>query len=118
MGDLERSGGNIQKGGSALVLVECQAGEEVVLLLVKQLVVESHSRRNQFCNTSFDQFLGEFRVFQLVADGHLVARTDKFRKIDVYGVVRESGHLDVALVSVGFLGLDNAKDLADQHRVI
>ena len=33
-------------------------------------------------------------------------------------MVRESGHLDVALVSVGFLGLDNAKDLADQHRVI
>ena len=33
-------------------------------------------------------------------------------------MVRESGHLDVALVPVGFLGLDNAKDLADQHRVI
>ncbi len=86
--------------------------------MVKQLVVESHSWRNQFGHTAFHEFLGEFRILQLVADGHLVARADKFRKIDIYGVMWESGHLDVAFVPVGFFGLDNAQNLADQYSVI
>ena len=118
LGDLERACGHVQESCAALVLVEGQAGEEVVLLLVQKLVVEGDARRDQFRDTPFYKLLGEFGILQLVADSHLVARPDKLRKIDVQGVVRESGHLDVAFVPVGFPGLDDAQDLADQHRVI
>ena len=115
---LERACGDIQESRSAPVPVECEAGQEIILLLVQKLVIEGYSWRDKFGDTSFDKFLGEFRVFQLIADGHLVAGADKFREVGINGVVRESGHLDVALVPVGFLGLDDAQNLADQHRVI
>ena len=32
--------------------------------------------------------------------------------------MRETGHLDISFISVGFAGLDDPKHLADKHRVV
>ncbi len=92
--DLECAGGHIQKRDSAFVPSEAQTGYEVVLFLVEQLLVESHAGGHDLGYPPLDDVLGEFRVFQLVADGHLVTRTHKTGEIGVDGMVGETGHRD------------------------
>ena len=50
-------------------------GEEVVFTVIQYIVVNGYARRYQFGDTAFHQFLGELRVFQLVANGYALART-------------------------------------------
>ena len=78
---LECSCRDIQKSHSALVLEESQTGDVIVLLLFEELFVKSHTRSDQFGDSTLDYILGQFRVFKLVTDRYLVARTDKSRKI-------------------------------------
>ena len=118
LGDLELAGGDVQKGCPALILFEAQAAEEVVLLLVQQLLVEGDARRDEFRHSALYEFLSEFRVFQLVADRHLVAGADQFREVGVDGMVREAGHVHEPLVPVGLPGQHDAQHLADQHGVV
>ena len=112
LGHLERSRGHVQEGYSALVALESEASQVVVLFLLKQAVVKGDSRGYDFCHSPFNQFLGLGRVFQLVADCSLVAGADQFGKVDVEGVVGESSHRGILLVTVAPLREDNAQDLA------
>ena len=68
-------------------------GEEVVLLVVENIVAHGNARSYQFGDTSLYQFLGEFRVFQLVAYSHSLTGPDEFGEISVEGMEGESCHL-------------------------
>ena len=115
---LELSGGHVQESGPAAVLFHGEPAEVVVLLLFQHPLTEGNARRNNFRYTAFDQFLGEFGVFQLVADGHFVTGPDQFGEITFYGVVREAGHGDGPLVSVGFLGEHQTQHPGGRHGVV
>ena len=78
---LECSCRDIQKSHSALVLEESQTGDVIVLLLLEKLLIESYSGGDKFGDASLDYILGQLRVFKLVTDRYLVARTHKSRKI-------------------------------------
>ena len=119
LGHLEGTGRDVQEGRSALVAIESQAGQEVVLFLLQKLVAEGHPRRDQFRHTTLDQFLvfGQFRIFQLVAYGHLVARPDQFGQIALEGMVRETSHLNPALFPIGLPGQNQPQHLANEHGV-
>ncbi len=116
--DLELSGRDVQEGGAALILFEVQSADEIVFLLVKQLFVEGDAGGNEFRHAPLHKFLGEFRIFQLVADRYFVTGANQFRQMDVDGMVWEPGHVHEALLSVGFAGQDDAQHLADQHGVV
>ena len=62
-----------------------------MLLLFKKLFAEGDSRGDKFCHSSLDYLLGQFRILQLVAHGHLVPGTDKPWKIYVKRMVRKTG---------------------------
>ncbi|OIQ77513.1 hypothetical protein GALL_407910 [mine drainage metagenome] len=47
-----------------------QRGEVIVTFLMKDIVVDSYTRRNQFSYPALYNGFGGFRVFQLVADGY------------------------------------------------
>ena len=119
LGDFEGARGDIQEGCTALLAVEAQAGKEVVFLLVEYAFGEGYAGSEDFGHTPFDQLvLDQVGVFELVADGYLVARTHQLLEIDLKGVVREARHRAGFLAAVGALGKHKAEDLADQHGVI
>ena len=62
-------------------------GEEVVLALFEHLVVDGDTGRNQLNDTAFHEGLGEFGIFELLADGHAVAGAHESRQVRVEGVV-------------------------------
>ena len=119
LGHLEGTSRDVKEGRSALVAIEGQAGQEVVLFLLQKLVAEGHPRRDQFRHTTLDQFLvfGQFRIFQLVAYGHLVTRPDQFGQIALQGVMREPRHLNPALFAVGLARQNQPQHLADKNRI-
>ena len=89
-----------------------------MLFLVQHLFPESKARGHEFGDSPPDKCLGEFRVFELVAYGDLVSGTYQLGQIEFYGMVRESGHRDVAFVPVRALRLHDAQDLARQYRIV
>ena len=116
---LEGTRGHVQERGAAALALEGQAGEVVVLLLVQHGLPEGDAGGEDFRNSALDELvLHERRVFQLVADGHLVAAADQFLEIAFDGVVREAGHGRVALVAVGAAREHESEHLADQHGVV
>ena len=78
---LKCTGGDIQKGCSAFILVICQSGNVVMLLLFEKLLVKGDSRGNKLRDASLYYLLGKFGIFQLVAHRHLIACTHKSRQI-------------------------------------
>ena len=74
----ELSGRDVKKCYSTCGFPEVYSCKEVVLLVRQDIVADGYSRCNQFGNTSFHQFLGGFRVFQLVADGYSSSGTNQF----------------------------------------
>ena len=68
----------VQESHTAGTLTEMNGGEEVVFTVIQYIVVNGYARRYQFGDTAFHQFLGELRVFQLVANGYALARTYQF----------------------------------------
>ena len=115
---LELSRGHIQESGAAAVAVERQPAQEVVLLDFQHVLAEGDARRDDLRHPALDEFLGEFRILQLVADGHLEARPDQFREVVLDGVVREAGHGDGSLVAVGFLGLHQSQHAGSRDGVV
>ena len=115
---LELSGGHVQEGGAALVALEGEAAQVVVLLDFQHVLAEGDARRDDFRHPALDELLRELRVLQLVADGHLEAGADQFRQVVLDGVVREAGHGDGPLVAVGFLRLHEAQHPGRRHGVV
>ena len=115
----ERSGRGVQEGGAALGAVVGEAGQPVVLLALKHGLAKGDTGRKYFCDTAFDEFvLGEFGVFQLVADGNLEAVPHQLGKVCVYGVMGKAGHLGIALLAIVTAREDYAQDLAQGDRIV
>ena len=69
---------DVEESHSHRCLTKMYGREEVVFLVVQHIVAHGHTRCHQLGNTPFHQFLGQFRVFQLVADSHSPTRPDEF----------------------------------------
>ncbi len=65
--------------------------EEVVALLVEQRVGERGARRDDLDHVAFDDALGLFGVFDLLADGDFATELDEFGQITFHGVVGHAG---------------------------
>ena len=101
-GRKELSRRNVEECDSARpVFPEMHAGQKVVFFVVEDIIVDRNAGRDQLGDTSFDQFLGEFRVFELFADGNPFSRANQFGKVSIECVMRESGQFDVLGRSVG-----------------
>ena len=115
----EGSGRCVQEGRAGLGIVEGQAAEPVVLLLLQHPLAESDPGGKDFGYSPFDQLgLSEFRILQLVADCDLIAGTDEFRKILRKGMVRNPGHRGIALLAVGLARQHYPQHLAGDERVV
>ena len=89
----ELTRGNIQESHTTSRFPEVNGRQEVILLVVQYVIAHGHTRSNQFCDSPLHQFLGEFRIFQLVTYRHSLTCSDQFRQIGVEGMMRETGHL-------------------------
>ena len=101
LGNVELTGGNVQKRQSALLVHQMNAAEEIVLPRLQNLVVIGDARCDQFRHATLHQRLGKFRILQLVAYGHLQPRTHQFWQIGVHGMIRETGHLHTDSTAIG-----------------
>ena len=108
---------NIQKSHPTSRLSEMHGSQEVVFLVRKHIVVDGHTWCNQFRNATLHQFLGELRVFQLVANGHTLASPHQFRQIGIERMERETGHLHMLGLSVGTLGKGNPQYFGSYNRI-
>ena len=57
----------VEQGDTTAVLVETYSCQEIVLACIEHVIAHREAWGNQFCNTAFHQFLGEFGVFELFA---------------------------------------------------
>ena len=119
----ELSRGNVKETHAAGRLAEVDSGQEVVLFVVEHVVAHGHSWGHQLGDAPLHHavFLGQpflslqlqaflLGVFQLVADGHALARPDKFGQIGVKGMVGKAGHLNgLRLSGIASAGKRNAK---------
>ena len=87
------------------------AGKEVILLLLKDLVIVGNPGGNKFGNTAFDNGFGQFRIFQLVADGHPQTCLDQSWEVQVERMVRKTGQFDIGCGAVGPPGQHDAQDI-------
>ena len=94
------TGRNIEKSYTTSVFSEMNCGKKVIFLIRKYIVVYSHTGGNQLGNTSLNQFLGSFRIFQLVANSNSPSGANQFRQISVERMVRKSSHLHRFTLSV------------------
>ena len=108
---------NIQKSYPTSRLSEMNGGQEIVFLVRKHIVVDGHTRCYQLRNATLHQFLGEFRVFQLVANGHTLASPYQFRKVSIKGMERKSRHFHMLGLSVGTLGKGNPQYFGRYNRI-
>ena len=115
---LEGTCRHIQKRSTALVLVECQSGYIIVLLLLEKLLVEGHTGSHQFSNSALDYILCKLRVFKLVAHGHLIARADQSREVCLERMVWESRHRDGTGSGAGTLCKHDSEHLAGYEGII
>ena len=116
--DLECTCRDIQKRGTALVLVECQSSYVVMLLLLEKLVAERDTRSHKLRDASLDDLLCQLRVFQLVAHGHLIACTHKSRKVCLEGMMRKSCHGNRSRNGAGTLCKHDSEHLAGCQGII
>ena len=61
--------------------MEGKTGNVIMLLLLEQLLVESHTRGHKFGDATLDYLLCKLRVFQLVTYRNLITGADEPRKI-------------------------------------
>ena len=83
---------NIEQRKSHIGRAEMHGSQKVVFPAREHIVSQRHPRCHQFGDASFHQFLGQFRVFELVADGHSISCPDQPRQVVVERMVRKTGH--------------------------
>ena len=117
--DEKLTGGYVEKGDAAGAAAEVDGSEKVVFLAVEDVVGERYAGSDEFRDAALHQFLGEFGVFELVADGHAVSGADELGQIGVQGVMGKSRHLrggSRTLVVAPREG--DAQDLRSRHGVL
>ena len=118
LGGEELTRRDVQESHAAKALAQVDGGQEVVLLVVQYVVVDGHARCHQLRDAPLHQLLGQLGVFQLVTDGHALARPDKLGQVRVQRVVGESRHLQaLAALAVVALGQGDAQYLGSHHGI-
>ena len=121
LGSKELTRRDIEECSSASTFAEISGSKEVILFRIEYVIVESHTRGDQFGNTSFHQFLGKFGIFKLVADSHTLSCTNQFRQVSVECMVRESCHRRTIIAttcSVAPLRKCNTQNLRCNHGIV
>ena len=75
--------------------------EEVIFAEVEHVAVDGNAWSNEFGDAALDEFLGEFRVFELLADSHALAGAHKFWQIRVESMVRKTCQFNALTGAVG-----------------
>ena len=90
-------------------------GDVVVGLAFQHVVVHHKARGDELRDTALHEALGLFRVFQLVAHGHLQAGFDKLGEVGVQAVVGESGQFDFRGAAVAAFGQHDVQHFGRRH---
>ena len=102
---------DVEQRKSAQSVAEVEGGEKVVFLAGKHVIAQGHTRRDQLGDASLHEFLGEFGVFELVADGNAVTGPNELGQVGVECMMGEARHLDAARSSaIVSAGKGNAQD--------
>ena len=112
------TGGDIQECHTDSTFAEVDSGEKIILLMVQHIITDSHAGSDKFRDASFYEFFSHLGVFQLFADSHASACTDKFRQICVQSMVRKACEFYSGSIAVGTFGKSDAKDFRCSNSII
>ena len=88
--------GNIKKGNSAYSLTEVHGSQKVILLAREYIILHCHTRGNKFGDATFHQFLRQFGVLKLIADGHSFSCSYQSWQICVQCMIWKARHLQLS----------------------
>ena len=74
----EFTGRDIKKGNTTGRFAKMHCGKEIIFFIVENIIIDRHTRSNQFCNATFHQFLRHLRIFQLITDSYTFTGTNQF----------------------------------------
>ena len=77
------AGGNIQKRNAPHTGVMRYCRQKCIAARVECFLVIGNTGCDQLRDTALHDFLGELRVFELIADGHAVSGAHQFRQIGI-----------------------------------
>src|SRR5450432_1238030 len=63
------------------------SSQKIITAVLQQFILCSGSGSHHFCNAPFHNTLGEFWIFQLVADGHPETTLHQFMEIGIQGMM-------------------------------
>ena len=111
---------DVKKAHAHVVLFgKMDSGEKIVLAIVEHGVSEGHTRGNKLRDAAFHQFLGQFGVFKLVADGYTAPGSDEFGQICVQRMMGETSHRSALILpAVITLGQGYTQDVGSFHRIL
>src|SRR5262245_20488395 len=61
---------NIEKGNTTVLLSKLYSREVIAVAVIEDFIVEGNTGCDQLCNPPFYDLLGQFGVFQLIADSN------------------------------------------------
>ena len=86
---------DVEEGNAHSRLSEVYGSEEIALTTVEHIVTECHTGSDEFGDAALHQFLRQFRVLKLVADGYTESRAHQPWQVVFEGMIRESCHFNV-----------------------
>src|SRR5665647_442778 len=108
---------DIEQCQSYCLFINMHCSKEVILLIIQHIVGERNTWRDQLGYPPFDNLLCQFRVFELLADSHPLARPDEFRKVGVKSMERKSCQFYKACRSVSPARENDPKNLRGANGV-
>ena len=109
---------NIQKSHPAFGPPKMHRSQKVILPPFQHIVIHRNARGDQLRDPSLDQFLGHFRILQLVAYRHPPARFHQLRQVGIERVIREARHWHILRRAVRALRQHNAERLSPIDSVL
>ena len=101
--------GYVEERYAHLIFVEMYCTQKVVFSHSQHIIIGRYTGGNKLGNTAFHQCFGKLRVFELVADSHPQAGSDKLGQVGIQCVVREPCQLHVSRRPVLPLGERDAQ---------
>jgi len=102
---------NVEERQAIARLIAVHGCEVVVGPGIEYLVVKSDPRRDQLCDTAFDDANGFFRVFELITNGYPVSCSNQPWEVGVQRVMGKASEFDFACASVSSFGQYNVQDI-------
>ena len=92
LSDVRRTGGDIGKADTGFAILQKDAGDIVVFIVLQHAALDDRTRRDDPDDIPFDKALCLGRVFDLLTDGDLVALRDELCHIALVAVERHAAH--------------------------